>query len=466
MLVFQEIQERHIAYLQRYYANCRYHLCEYAVGTKLMWRDYLHPSFAETAGCLVVQNNIGGEVMFDYPIPSDGGDEIAALCAIEHDCAEKEVPLVFSVVPEEKISLLLARYPRCTVQHPRAWCDYLYRAEDLRSFPGRKYSAQRNYVNRFYRQYPAEFRVLHSGDKDLVEAFWRDYESVFAKEEVSAKNELQYAKRMLKLLGNPQFFAGGLMLDGRLISLSFAERAGDMLIIHIEKALYAYDGVYPTTVREFAGMFASEGVNYVNREDDAGNRGLRISKTQYLPCALGEKYRISVENELYALDGVRPFGSERLILRPIEEADRTAYTAMCLDEARNRYWGYDYRDDWHGETPEDYFLDVAQHDFAKKIALNLAITLKDGTFIGEAILYHFTGSGEAELGCRIAKDFAANGYGTEAFAAVADWAIYHLQLRTVVAKCFKENAASLRMLASCMKKNGEDETYFYFKKDC
>ena len=50
------------------------------------------------------------------------------------------------------------------------------------------------------------------------------------------------------------------------------------------------------------------------------------------------------------------------------------------------------------------------------------------------------------------------------FAAAADWALYQLGLARVVAKCFKENAASHRMLASCMRPGGEDETYFYFEK--
>ena len=53
----------------------------------------------------------------------------------------------------------------------------------------------------------------------------------------------------------------------------------------------------------------------------------------------------------------------------------------------------------------------------------------------------------------------------EAFAAVADWALYRLHLAHVVAKCYKENDASYRMLSSCMHRAGEDETFFYFDKE-
>ena len=51
-----------------------------------------------------------------------------------------------------------------------------------------------------------------------------------------------------------------------------------------------------------------------------------------------------------------------------------------------------------------------------------------------------------------------------AFAAAADWALYHLSLTRVVAKCLKENEASRRMLSASMRLSGEDETYFYFEK--
>ena len=122
-----------------------------------------------------------------------------------------------------------------------------------------------------------------------------------------------------------------------------------------------------------------------------------------------------------------------------------------------------YRQDLKGELTEDYFLDVARRDFEKRWAVNWAIRL-DGKCIGEAVLYNVDWRGGAELGVRIAPEYAGNGYGTEAFAAAAEWALYGLLLTRVVAKCYKENTASYRMLSSCMRKTGEDDTFFYFEK--
>ena len=78
----------------------------------------------------------------------------------------------------------------------------------------------------------------------------------------------------------------------------------------------------------------------------------------------------------------------------------------------------------------------------------------DGTLIGEAVLYNFDYRGSAELGCRIDKAYAGNGYGTEAFRCAAEWGLYQVNLSRIVAKCYKENEASYKMLSTCMRRNG------------
>ena len=114
MLEFQELTVKEGARLRPYYETCDYRLCEYSLGVKLMWRDYLHPWFTEAAGCLIIRNCIEGQYVFDYPILGPEGDAGAALAAIEQYCGDKELPLVLSVVPEDKASQLVLRYPRVT----------------------------------------------------------------------------------------------------------------------------------------------------------------------------------------------------------------------------------------------------------------------------------------------------------------------------------------------------------------
>ena len=108
---FKPVTKQDGAKLRRYYETCNYGICEYSVGTKLMWRPVLHPAWAEIAGCLVVRNEHDGHWVFDYPVPGPEGDEDAALDAIEAYCLEQGAAPVISVVPECKAARLLARYP-------------------------------------------------------------------------------------------------------------------------------------------------------------------------------------------------------------------------------------------------------------------------------------------------------------------------------------------------------------------
>ena len=463
MLNFTPVATQHSAKLREYYRNCSYHLCEYSVGTKLMWSDYLHPAFTEAAGCLVVRNEIEGEWMFDFPVPSAGGDVDAALTAIEQYCTECGVHPTLSVVPSEQAERLMRRYPQVQVSNGRVWQDYLYRAEDLSRFAGRRYSGQRNHINKFQKEHPdAAFVPLTASDKPLLAQFWQSYAAEFQKDSAMARQELHMAQEMFALLDEGWFCAGGLMSEGRLVAVSLGEICGDTLITHVEKALYSCPGAYPAMVRSFADHYG-KGRCWINREDDARDKGLRTSKLQYLPSEMGSKYSFRVGSELDELREIPILETERLTLTAFEEKDMAAYNALCLDDARNRWWGYDYRDDLRGELTEDYFLHVAQEDFRRRMAVNFAVRL-DGACIGEVVLYRPDWRGGMELGCRIAPEYAENGYGTEAFAAAADWALYRLGLYRVVAKCYRENTASYRMLSSCMHRSGEDETFFYFEK--
>ncbi len=465
MLEFKPIQVKNVPRLRKYYSKCDYRLCEYSVGIKLMWRQHWHPAYAESHGCLVVLNHSHhfGHI-FDYPGPRPGvGDGDAALDEIDSWCRENGVAPAFGVVPAEERERLLERYPYTIVDNDRLWQDYLYRAEDLMTFAGRRYSGQRNHINKFRKLYPdAVYRPITREDADKVEAFWEEFHQIFNKENALAKKELCYARKLMRQVGKPWVRAGAIELEGKFIAISLGEICGDTLVCHIEKGLPQYEGVYPAMVQAFAAANA-QGLRWINREDDAGDKGLRTSKLQYLPAELGAKVRIRVRNELAYLDKIPLLTSERLTLDAMNEGDKEAYNRLCLDDERNRWWGYDYRKDLKGELTEDYFLEVTKQDFQNKLAVNFAIR-REGTFIGEAVLYNFDYKGSAELGCRILPEYAGNGYGAEAFRRAAEWSISQLGLYRLKGKCYKENEASRKMLSACMRPDGEDETFYYFEK--
>lgn len=469
MQPFKPVSAGDAATLRSYYRACDCALCEYSLGCLLMWAPAECPEWTEAAGCLLVRTTRRGETAYRYPLPSpSGGDESAALAAIEADAIDAERPLVFDPVPSAKAPVLLQRYPYSRVSNLRTWRDYVYRLSDIRDYPGRPYAGQRNHVRRFAAACPsAATRPLTPADLPALRRFLdecRDASPPPLDAEDTAPVELELARRMLPFVGSPHFISTGIFDRDRLLAFSLAETCGPCLHVHIEKALLSCPGIGPAIARATAAA-APPGIEFLNREDDAADRGLRISKLQYHPLRLEPKYRFEPQNELLRhLPAPPSIATPRLRLDAIAEPDSPAYDALVLDREWNRWWGCDDLAALRAPYRPGAFLEVARADFARRTALNLAIRL-DGRFIGETVLYRFNFRGDAELGCRILPAFSGHGYGAEAFAAVADWALYRLHLNRVLAKCYRENEASRRMLAACMRPAGSDATFLYFSKE-
>ena len=85
---------------------------------------------------------------------------------------------------------------------------------------------------------------------------------------------------------------GFLELDGKIIAAAVAERQGDYLIIHIEKADRSYRGAYQKVFHELVSRECN-GLLFVNREEDCGDEGMRYAKSAYHPEKLLKKYTVS-----------------------------------------------------------------------------------------------------------------------------------------------------------------------------
>ena len=465
LLQFKTPRELGIERIAAYYRNCSFGICEYSLGIKLMWEKTYEYCFAEACGCLIGRDRYGGEIYFDYPVAGKDGDVEGAIRAIEEYCLETDTPLRFATLQRQLLGELCARYDRAEVLQGYLTRDYLYDVGEISSFTGKKFAGQRNHIRRFYRNHPnATFQELTSSDRAALERFADRFDRSFHKSGEEAQIERKAAFEMLRHTDSGLFRAGCLVVDGEIVGVAMGEVCGDVLVEHIEKALAGeYEGVYPALFQAFVRHFGGD-CRLVNREDDAADRGLRTSKMQYQPCQLLAKYDLHAKNLLESLDDIPTLNTERLTLDGIRSDDAPIYAELCRDDARNRYWGYDYRVDTHGEAVDDvWFCRIAWEDFEEKRVLNFAIRL-GGVMIGEAVLYRFDCRGGAELGVRISPQYAGNGYGREAFAAVADWALYQLGVICLRAKCFRENLPSQKMLTALMRQCGEDERMLYFEK--
>jgi hypothetical protein len=187
-------------------------------------------------------------------------------------------------------------FPNSAAISNRDSFDYLYRAEDLKYFRGKKLSGQRNHVNKFLKTYGTwAFRPIAPEDVPAVKVFLDRYASRWDKAAASFHEDISKTHEILDHLQTYDLLGGMLLVEGEIAGFSLGEILGDTLFTHVEKADREYEGCYQMLVAQFAQQFAHEGVHFINREDDTGDLGLRTSKLSYHPVTLLEKYTVTVE---------------------------------------------------------------------------------------------------------------------------------------------------------------------------
>ena len=466
---FEKLRKEDIVTLLPWLRRQNTHISNYSAAFLFMWHRHQNAWFATVGDCLILREQFVKMPYFYYPISLSGSEEEerAAISALEEYCRENKERLHFTNVPKNKLCELVPRYGADVhISNLRKWRDFLYRTEDFRNFAGGKYSGQRNHINKFRKNYPdAQMYPFRQEDVGEVLKFLDEYSAVqLSKDTFLAKEELRAVREVLPFIEKLDLVGAYVRIGGKIVSFVIGEKCGDMMIVVVEKALREYEGIYPATAQMFAKTFCGEEIEYLNREDDAGDLGLRKSKMQYLPCELVDKYNLAIHRPIDTLSKFPEIRTQRLVLKKIGKEDTAEYARLARDEELNRYWGYDWKKDAPEDVADEWFLKDVYTDFKNKDEIRLGI-YSEGTLIGEATLYNFGYRAEAEFGVRVSKEYQGRGFAKEAAIGLCGYGFSVLNLERIEAKCYKPNQPSAKMLqASGMRPCGEDETFLYFYK--
>lgn len=169
--------------------------------------------------------------------------------------------------------------------------DYIYLRTDLATLSGKKFHKKKNHVNAFQLAYPEfELRALTSDTKkDAIEVL--DYWA--SKQENPEKTDYYAAKEALELLEHFKMKGSVLYVKNTPIAWCLAEpiASGKMVAVHFEKARTDFRGAYQYINYAFAQSL-SENFEFINREQDLGDEGMRQAKMSYRPCGFVKKYKI------------------------------------------------------------------------------------------------------------------------------------------------------------------------------
>lgn len=184
----------------------------------------------------------------------------------------------------------ISEYPTGFVATPRRdLYDYIYKAEDLIEMKGRAYSAKRNQIAQFKRNYDWRFEPLCWDNQHvclrLIELWDRVHEGAMLPFERIA------VERMLSLEDDYGQSGGMLFVNNEPIAFAIGSHPrAELLDIVAEKSLPDYIGSYSMIIQAYAAYAHSIApFSYINREEDMGLENLRNAKLQLKPERLIEK---------------------------------------------------------------------------------------------------------------------------------------------------------------------------------
>ncbi len=293
MLDFHPLTLEDLPKLRAFYDNDPSRICDTTPGSTFIWRDIYDVQYAIYAGTLYFKVTYPGlGDTFTLPL---GGNRRDHYCRIADYCCRRTMPLSFYPVPADELPTLQEFFPNSAAICDRDTFDYLYNAEDLKFFKGKKFSGQRNHVNKFLKTYEDwSFRPIELDDIPAIHAFLDRYVSKVDKASETFKEDIAKTREILDHYQLYDMLGGVLFANGEIVGFALGEILGDTLFTHIEKADREFLGGYQMLVSQYAQYFAGEGVSFINREDDTGDPGLRKSKLSYQPVALLEKYTVTV----------------------------------------------------------------------------------------------------------------------------------------------------------------------------
>ena len=464
MLNFETLG-RNVADIKEYLKQTKTTTCDTTLGVKFIWGESLKTQYAIFNDTLILKETFGnGREIFYYPA---GKDVVGALKEIEDYCLKKNIAVNLYALTQSEIEFLKERYYGYKISFDRTWSDYIYTAEQFKTYKGKKLSGQRNHVNRFKKNYPNYvFRKIEETDLDRVIEFVKEHAKNKGESSLTESEEKRLLPHFIAHMFDMECFGGYLEVDGKMVGVSVGEKRGDTLIVHVEKALYEYSGAYPTLAQEFAKAFAVNEIEFINREDDSGDLGLRTSKTQYQPIELRHKYCFNVSTLFNAIKETDVIATKRLTLSSLKEKDKETYFKIYSDDVLNKWWGYDYNVDLGDNEPTPkYFFEFQKSLKISGEEFTFAIRLND-QMIGDIVLYQFDFFGSLKVGFRLLEEFRNNGYALEAVLGITDYVKNNLKAKTLYSMCYKVNLRSKNLIEKAgFSLYDSDFELLFYKKD-
>ncbi len=265
---------------------------ETSFATQYIWRNYTALEFAVHDHMLIMINHKKGRGSY-YQMPCGYKKENIPQI-IEYLQQQRPTDYLFGEVDEYfALDVKEQMGDRVELITDRADDEYIYSVEELIQLAGRRFHNKRNHWNAFQRLYSFETKSIDSQEvHDQCLALLREWfcNKGLCDEELQA--EQAAISETLNNLKALRLESMALYVDNKVVGFTIGERlTPKMAIIHFEKADASIRGAYNYLNQHFLETHFSD-MEFVNRQEDAGDPGLRKAKTDYNPIKMLKKYYI------------------------------------------------------------------------------------------------------------------------------------------------------------------------------
>lgn len=303
-LIFRDITISDIPVVRNMLLRSGSRTCDFTVGGLFMWVDFFRYQYCIYRDTLFVKGvveNHRSVTAFSMPVGALPLDESVGI--LRDYCGREGMELCFSAIPADRVREFMG-IGEWEVEELSDWADYLYDIDSLATLQGKAFNKKRNHVNRFMAENPGA--KLSDAGADMVRCMedsfirWNGGDGAIESETARAERQM-----VLSVMENMEYypFDWAVLLDsgGRPVAFTAGEVIGDTLFVHIEKVDRSVAGAGETVNFLFARKMRDRypGLKYVNREEDAGDEGLRRAKQSYHPVMMLSKYNLKSVSSLY-----------------------------------------------------------------------------------------------------------------------------------------------------------------------
>ncbi|HKM01304.1 MAG TPA: phosphatidylglycerol lysyltransferase domain-containing protein [Sedimentibacter sp.] len=286
--------------IEKYIDKSKLDSYEYLFSSLYMWRKLNNIKYAVIDDVLIIEKNEEGKGTFYAQFFGYKKDNLTSIIdeLIKRNLEFTDRDYLFGDVGDEFVDDL-KKYTDFSIDIVEDIDDseYIYNTQDLIELKGKKYHSKKNHVNSFLKTYSYDIKTINNENvkSDCMDLLHKWHEEVAVTVDKEMLMEIDAIKDLFRELHFFDLNSIAIYVDGDLAGFAVGEKVNDkMALIHVERGEIAYKGIYAFLNKQFL-VESFQDTEFVNRQEDTGNEGLRKAKKSYHPEKMIKKYLVKLK---------------------------------------------------------------------------------------------------------------------------------------------------------------------------